>query len=291
MPRKPAETRGHTITLPWHIYRHYPADFSRWREAAAGFRGWDSELRELDLDRTCLALMHFPATGLTPQTEWGPDCPNPNHLGTVEWVPRTMEVVAFRMPRLVEAARKSGLQVVHIAGADGTGPVWEKCLSEVGDPPPDDPDVLPANPELFARHRRDVFDLPRDNSAQVALEPPDLGFSLSDSILTPEPEDLVVSQAWQLARLLKNRGINHILYCGWALNWCLWFSAGGMCDMQRKGFLCSAVRGGCVAIENRESAVGELNLEYAYWKTSTMFGYIFDLHELTTALRKAAAPG
>ena len=54
MPRKPSQTRGHTITLPWHIYRHYPADFSRWREAAAGFRGWDSELRELDLDRTCL---------------------------------------------------------------------------------------------------------------------------------------------------------------------------------------------------------------------------------------------
>ena len=31
--------------------------------------------------------------------------------------------------------------------------------------------------------------------------------------------------------------------------------------MNRKGYLCSAVRGGCVAIENRESAVGEKNLE------------------------------
>ena len=41
--------------------------------------------------------------------------------------------------------------------------------------------------------------------------------------------------------------------------------------------------------EARESAVGERNLEYAYWKTSTMFGYVFDLHELTTALRRYAA--
>ena len=59
--------------------------------------------------------------------------------------------------------------------------------------------------------------------------------------------------------------------------------------MSRKGYLCSAVRGGCVAIENRESAVGEKNLQDAYWKTSTMFGYVFDLHELTTAMRERAA--
>ena len=81
--------------------------------------------------------------------------------------------------------------------------------------------------------------------------------------------------AASLGRLLKARGVGHIIYCGWALNWCLWFSPCGMCDMDRKGYMCSAVRGGCVAIENRDSAAGERNLEYAYWKTSTMFGYIF----------------
>lgn len=47
---------GRVIRLPWHIYRHYPADFSRWHEAAAGFRGWEAEERELDLDRCCLVL-------------------------------------------------------------------------------------------------------------------------------------------------------------------------------------------------------------------------------------------
>ena len=46
---------------------------------------------------------------------------------------------------------------------------------------------------------------------------------------------------------------------------------------------------GCVAIENKESAVGEQKLEYALWKTSTMFGYAFERHELTHALRQHAA--
>ena len=277
------------VRVPWLIYRHFPADFSRWDEAAAGFRGWEAEVRELDLDRSCLVLMHFPSTGLAPGTEWGPDCQNPNALGTVEWVPRTMEVVAFRMPRLVKAAREAGLLVAHVAGAPGKGPVWEKSLKEAGDPPPPDPDAIPRDEKRWAQHSRDVFDLPRSNEAPFDAAPPQVLGAGHYNILTPQKGDLCAAYSWQLHRLLKNRGVDHIVYCGWALNWCLWFSPGGMCDMDRKGYLCSAVRGGCVAIENRESAVGKKNLEYAFWKTSAMFGYVFDLHDLTAALRKSAS--
>ena len=281
-----SEQDGRVIRVPWHIYRHFPADFSRWNEAAAGFRGWESEVRELDLDRCCLVLMHFPGRGLTPETEWGPDCRNPGALGTVEWVPRTMDVVTFRMPRLLKAAREAGLLVAHVSGSPGTGPVWEESLKEAGDPPPPDPDTIQRDERRWARHMRDVFDLPRDNQAAIHAEAPEILGSDRYDILEPRPGDICAAYSWQLHRLLENREVDHIIYCGWALNWCLWFSPCGMSDMSRKGYLCSAVRGGCVAIENRESAVGEKNLQYAYWKTSTMFGYIFDLHEVTTALRK-----
>lgn len=274
------------IKLPWHMYRHYPADFARWREAAAGFLGWDSEVRDLDLSKTCLAMMHFPDTGLTPDTEFGPDCPNPNALGTIEWVPRTMDVVQFRMPALVTAARAAGLQVAHV-GVGGPpyteGPIWDKCVAEAGSPPPPDEDCIAKDPKLVTRHMRDVFDLYRPQPQEV----PPHTFSLPAELL-PQGDDIIAQYPWQLHRLLKNRGRNHILYTGWALNWCLWFSPCGMSDMDRKGYVCSAVRGACVAIENRESAVGEKNLEYAYWKTSTMWGYIFEYHELVHALRGAA---
>lgn len=283
---QPPERR--VISLPWGIYRHFPADFSRWNEAATGFAGWDSEVRELDLSRTCLVLMHLPNTGLTVDTEFGPDTRSPDALGTVEWVPRTIQMVAFRLPPLVKAARDAGLLVAHVSGADGAGPVWEACLAEVGDPPPPDADRIPVDQERWARHMRDVFDLPRETRPEVTYPLPELDFSDAWQLLQPQEGDVCASQAWQLCRLLRNRGVDHILYCGWALNWCLWFSPGGMCDMSRKGYLCSAVRGGCVAIENKESAVGERNLEYAYWKTSTMFGYVFDLHDLTHALRDYA---
>lgn len=291
MTPSPQDAAPRIISLPWHMYRHFPADFSRWREAAVGFRGWDSEVRELDLNRACLALMHFPSTGLTPDTEFGPDCRVPNSLGTVEWVPRTMEVVMFRMPRLVEAARAAGLQVVHILGGPGSGPVWDASAAQFGEPPPDDPDVIPGGAAWKDRHMRDVFDLPRPPRDENDPGAAGLSVPLAETILTPREGDLMAATSWQLHRLLSARGIDHIIYTGWALNWCLWFSPGGMADMSRKGYLCSAVRGGCVAIENRESAVGEGNLEYAYWKTSTMFGYIFDLHELTGALRRHVREG
>lgn len=249
-----------------------------------GFRGWESEERELDLSRACLALMHLPDGGLTPDSEWGPDAQNPNYLGTVEWVPRTVDLVTFRLPRLVEAARAAGVQVAHVGVGKRfptDGPIWDRCVAEAGTAPAADADVIPGGGDWRAQHTRDVFDLPRQNPPNV----PPHTFTLP-APLRPQGQDIIAQHPWQLHRLLKNRGIDHVIYTGWALNWCLWFSPCGMSDMNRKGYLCSAVRGGCVAIENRESAVGEQNLEYALWKTSTMFGYVFDLHELTHALRQ-----
>ena len=205
--------RDRSIRLPWHMYRHFPADFSRWDAAAAGFKGWVSELRDLPLDRCCLALMHFPDCGLTPDTEWGPDARNPGSLGTIEWVPRTMDVVAFRMPRLLEAARASGLLVAHVGVGSPfhmSGPVWDACREEAGDPPPPDRDIMSTPPAWKSQHSRDVFDLPRPS-------PPDLPphtFSLPEPFV-PQSTDVIAQHAWQLHRLLANRGIDHILYTGW----------------------------------------------------------------------------
>jgi nicotinamidase-related amidase len=278
-----AQGPARVIQVPWHIYRHYPADFSAGPAAARGFIGWEVETRPLDLDKTALLLMHLPDAGLTPDSQWGPDCPRPDFLGTVEWVPRTVDLIRNRLPRLVEAARAAGLQVVHVHTRKEyqTGPCWERSVAEAGDPPGDDTDRID-DEGLLAAHRKDVF--------QLASRPegsPDHTWGMPE-VLMPQGDDLVAGETWRLHRLMKRRGINHLIYCGWALNWCLWFSSGGMCDMSRHGYLCSAVPGGCVAIENRESAEPEANLGYALWKTAVMFGYVFDLDELTDALRKAA---
>jgi len=275
------------VKLPWHFYQHYPADFTAWSRAAKGFKGWASEVREMDINKTALLLMHLPDAGLTPDSEWGPNSPRPDLLGTVEWVPRTMELCTHRLPPLVTEARKAGVQVVHVYGGigDPKEPCSARSLAEVGSPPPPDEDRITPGPKVSERHTLDVFGT---NFSRPPGSPDHTTNGLPE-VLRPQSNDLVVAESWQLHRLRKSRGITHLIYSGWALNWCLWFSPCGMSDMQRKGYLCSTVRGGCVAIENRESADTESNLEYAYWKTTTMFGYIFDLHELTAALEQMVA--
>ena len=102
--------------------------------------------------------------------------------------------------------------------------------------------------------------------------------------LEPQGDDLVCCESWELHRLMKARGIVHLIYTGWALNWCLWFSPCGMTDMNRLRYRISVVRGGCVAIENAQSAEREGNLEYGYWHTAAMFGYVLELEELKASL-------
>lgn len=288
--------RSAAIQVPWHWYRFYPWDYSQWHNAARSVQGWTSEVRPLDLSTTCLALMHLPERGLTAQTEFRPDLPNPNVLGTVEDVPRTMDLVAFRLPRLVAAARAVGLQVATIGVGESMmkSDFGRRYLAEAGKPPADDEASIPRDMQRWAKHDKDLYNLPLpvDDRATAAVAPTGQETWLRGmpEVLRPQGNDLVAQHSWQLARLLRNRKVDHIIYCGYALDECLWFEPCGMSDMKRRGFMCSAVRGGCVAIETRESCEGEKNLEYALWKTSSVFGYVFELHELTSALRAAARP-
>jgi len=78
--------------------------------------------------------------------------------------------------------------------------------------------------------------------------------------------------------------VNHLVYAGFAINWCLLMSSGGMVDMTRHGVLCSALRQAVTAVENKESARGEQHKEEALWRVAVGFGFIFDVHDFMTAL-------
>lgn len=280
-----------TAPIRSHYYRGYPPDFSAGRAAARGFLGWDAAPSEIDLDRSALILMHLPDAGLRPELAWGPNCPRPDLLGSAEWVPRTMDLVTRRLPPLVQAARAARLQIAHITMGNWYArdyPQRKRCIQEAGTPPPTPLEPLPLGPEgdwEAARTKR-VF--------RIADRPPgspDTEETLFAPGLEPRDNDLVCSRTWELHRLLLARGIVNLIYTGWALNWCLWFSECGMNDMQRLRYRLFAVRGACVAIENAQSAQHESNLEYAYWMTSAKFGDLFEAEELRLALHSAADRG
>jgi hypothetical protein len=73
---------------------------------------------------------------------------------------------------------------------------------------------------------------------------------------------------------------------GFAVNWCLLMSPGGMLDMSRRGYLCSVVRQATTAVENGQTARQETCKELALWRVAVAFGFVFDATDLIEALSR-----
>jgi hypothetical protein len=78
--------------------------------------------------------------------------------------------------------------------------------------------------------------------------------------------------------------VNHLIYVGFAINWCLLMAPGGMVDLARHGCLCSTIREAVTAVENRESARGEREKQSALWRVALEFGFVFALEDFSAAL-------
>ncbi|MHB8865809.1 MAG: hypothetical protein ACYC6N_25805, partial [Pirellulaceae bacterium] len=80
--------------------------------------------------------------------------------------------------------------------------------------------------------------------------------------------------------------INHLVYFGFAINWCLLMSPGGMLEMSRHGVMCSAIRQATTAVESRESARQQWAKELGLWRVALAWGFVFDVDDLVAALAR-----
>jgi len=121
----------------------------------------------------------------------------------------------------------------------------------------------------------------RHNTADIAA-----GFAQLDFAPTARPVDGegVAENGDQLAALCRAHGINHLIYVGFAINWCLLMSPGGMVDMARHGCLCSTIAEATTAVENRETAPTEQEKQQALWRIAIEFGFVYNLADFLRAL-------
>ena len=103
----------------------------------------------------------------------------------------------------------------------------------------------------------------------------------------PQGDEGVAEDGLQLYSLCKADGIDHLVYAGFAINWCLLMSPGGMVDMSRHGLMCSALREAVTAVENRETARQELCKELGLWRVSVAFGFVYHVADFVEALRSS----
>ena len=266
-----------TIRLPAWYYQQFDADF-RLDVPGEGYGGWKRTDIEISRDHTALVVMHAWDTGTREEF--------PGWHRAVEYVPRADEICQRVFPPLLAAVRASCLKLFHVVGGGNYYkelPGYKKAVQLAGPEPPGR-ELVAADPVLKRLHEfrnKNVFVGPH-NEQDV-----NRGFERIDFAPQARPagEECIAENAHQLSALCRESGINHLIYIGFAINWCLLLSPGGMADMSRRGFMCSTIRQATTAVENKETARRQLCKEVALWRVALAFGFVFDVDDFTAALK------
>jgi hypothetical protein len=267
-----------------HYYQQFDADLAR-DVPGEGYGGWQQAEIELAPDHTALVVMHA----------W--DCGAPEEFSgwrrAVEYYPRARKILSEVFPPLLAAVRASPLPVFHVVGGGRDYyshlPGYRRALRLAGSGDASRARVKPdAVFERLEKFRAENVFVGARNRPDV-----DAGFARLDFApeAMPEGDEGIAENGVQLAALCHAHGVNHIIYVGFALNWCLLMSPGGMVDMRRHGCLCSTIREAVTAVENRETAREEREKQQALWRVALEFGFVFALEDFVKAIASATAGG
>ncbi len=264
------------MRLPAQLYRQFDADPAR-AVPAEGFLGWHTIDVELAPAHTALVVMHA----------W--DCGQPHEFPgwrrAVDYTPRAEKILTEIFPPLLAAVRASPLPIFHVVGGDRDYyshlPGHQRARQLAG-PSPTPVRVAPDPTYENLQRLRCAHASPgAHNAADIAA-----GFARLDFAPTARPvgDEGIADNHEQLAALCRAHAINHLVYVGFALNWCLLMSPGGMIDLARHGCLCSVIAEATTAVENRETAREEGEKQQALWRVALEFGFVFKLADFLRAL-------
>jgi nicotinamidase-related amidase len=237
------------------------------------------------LKETALLSMHAENIGLVPQIPYADKGPLAGYMSWLEYEGRKMDILRAIYPRILAAARGAGLPVVHVSMEDygKKYPGYRKALELSGPEPkiltPKAPGASKLRPPDDVKGKLVFGERYNDNRDEEHFG---RFFDFAEPAM-PQKDEFVVETSHQLSSALNALGAWNLIYIGFAINWCLWFSGAGMVDMSRLGYRCSCIREAVTAVENRESARGEQHKQEALWRTSLMFGYIFSAEDFISA--------
>ena len=271
-----ADEKSDIIKLPASFYQQFDADH-KLDVPGEGYGGWKKAEIEISRDHTAVVVMHAWDQGTRERY--------PGWYRAVEYILRANEISRKVLPGLLSAVRKSGMKLFHVASGDGYArkyPGYKRAV-ELAGPEPPELEQIKADPLLERLHKfrsEHVF-VGKHNGEDVRH-----GFENVDFAPDAKPldDEGIAETGHQLFALCNDAGINHLIYAGFAINWCLLLSPGGMADMSRRGLMCSALRQATTAVENKESARAELHKEEGLWRVSLAYGFVFDVEDFVKGI-------
>ena len=255
------------------FYNQFDADYSL-GVPAEGFQGWRCADLEIDPRHTALVVMHAWDAGTIEQY--------PGWYRKAEFLIRAQEICREVFPSLLSTVRASPMQLFHVVlkGDHYRHFAGYKLAQRLAGPESEKFEQIASDP-ILENLRRFKDDLGAHNIEDIESGFKNLDFAKE---ARPQGEEGIAENARQLFALFKEFEINHLIYAGFAINWCLLLSPGGMAEMKKHGLMCSALRQAVTAVENKETARQQLGKENALWRVALNFGYVFNVDDLTRAL-------
>ncbi len=188
------------------------------------------------------------------------------------WIERARRVTVDCVLPVMDAARNAGITIVHAPSP----PVAEKYPQLQRHEPPHPSVPSPWPPSDFRSRRGDyaVYRGPRSQPPGIDVHWDKLASQLD---ISPEidikKDDFVIATGGQLHDLLMERGILHILYAGFATNWCVLGRDYGIRSMARYGYNVVLLRDATTGVEFPDTYDELFTTEIAIREVEQQYGF------------------
>lgn len=251
--------------------------------------GPKESLLEKPAGQVSLVLVHCwnlgEATGPYPIS---PDSHCPGEVA--DWVPTAHEIIAERIKPVLDAARKAGIAVFHLAQPT-YAPRYPQYLEVAADPElrppsPSAPVAGCVRPRSFEEHWRDQYgaDYPGPVWETHAED-----FDIAEAV-RPLPDEGVVVDGWQLNGLCRRKDIDTLFYAGFMADLCLMNIPGAIREMFTQfGYTCIALRDCTTAYEFADTYEGMWMTHAAIRLLETDLGYTASSEDFIAAALRVSA--
>ena len=205
------------------------------------------------------------------------------------WIERAARITTDCIVPVLDAARRVGLTIVHAPSP----PVAEQYpqLQRHKPPEPSAPSTWP--PSAFRSREGDyaVYRGPRSQPPGIGVHWDELAPQLAVSpAIDVKPEEFVVATGQQLHELLEERRILHLLYAGFATNWCVLGRDYGIRSMKRYGYNIVLLRDATTGVEFPDTYDDLLTTEISIREVEQQYGFSVSNADFLAAIEAAHLP-
>ena len=235
------------LDLTVQYFQVSPAEGLSWREEH--FVRRDVDMR-LPVEQTALVLVDT----------WD------NHF-IESWLERAEQVTREAVVPVLHAGREAGLTIVHAPSPKVTPDFPEHMKRHKAAPTGSPPDWPPAE----FRGRQGAYAVFRGPGAQPPGTPK-INIGMSPHIDIGD-DDFLLETGTQLHELCRERGILHLVYAGFATNWCILNRDYGMRAMARYGYNLILLRDATMGVEFPDTVDECFATELAIREVETQLGF------------------